>query len=77
MAQTVEHLPSKCEALSSTPSTAKEKENTVMSQAWWYMPVIPAHRRLKQEDQSQLGSHGKTLSQKKKKKKPSWKHKSF
>jgi hypothetical protein len=33
---------------------------------WWYTPVIPALRRLRQEDkrvQSQAGLHRKTLSQ--------------
>jgi hypothetical protein len=37
---------------------------------WWYMPVIPACRRLRREDQelqTSLGYHSETLAKKKKK----------
>jgi hypothetical protein len=31
------------------------KKNDMGSWVWWYMPVIPALRRLRQEDQCQPG----------------------
>jgi hypothetical protein len=37
MAQVTEHLPSKYEALSSTPEYNQKK---FYSQAWWYIPII-------------------------------------
>jgi hypothetical protein len=39
MAQAVEHLPSKCEALSSKPSTSEKNKIPLW---WWYIPIVSA-----------------------------------
>jgi hypothetical protein len=53
MAQMVECLRRKPEALNSNLSSAKKKKKKKKkkrSGAWWYTPIIPAFRRLRQED---------------------------
>jgi hypothetical protein len=72
VAQVVEHLPTKCVALSSNRSTKKKKITS--GHACWYTSVIPALGRLSQEDPElkvspgyitpgQSGQHNETLSQ--------------
>jgi hypothetical protein len=46
------------------------KNYIIKSQLWWYTPVIPALRRLKQEDYKFKASLGLTLRSYLKKKKP-------
>jgi hypothetical protein len=54
----VDHLPSKHKTLSSNPNTAPLPNQ---SQAWWYMSVIPALRRQRQEDNEFKASVGYTM----------------
>jgi hypothetical protein len=49
MAQVVESLPSKHEALSSNATTEKKKKKKV-SLVWWDRPAIPALGKLRQEN---------------------------
>jgi hypothetical protein len=49
MVQVAEHLPRKCEALSSNPSTAKNKTEKP-GWTWVAHPVIPAFDRQRQEE---------------------------
>jgi hypothetical protein len=44
----IQHLPSKCKVLSSNPSIVKKIQ--ALNQAPWYILIIPALRRLRQED---------------------------
>jgi hypothetical protein len=40
-------------ALSSNSNPAKKRKKKALTfQAWWYMPVIPAHGRLRHKDLS-------------------------
>jgi hypothetical protein len=51
MAQVVGLMPNKYEALNSIPSTTKIYENSKLSWVWLSIPIIPAFRRLRQDDQ--------------------------
>jgi hypothetical protein len=56
MAEAVEHLHCKHEALSSDPRLTKSKTKQIITcWAWWCTPVVPALGRLRQEVPLSLG----------------------
>jgi hypothetical protein len=56
MAEVVEHLPSKYNALNSNPSTAKTEKKMIVW-AWWHTSVIPYTQGQREIRRVTIGGH--------------------